>query len=1116
MKLKGDLDSIGLSELFKTLSDQRATGILSVTSVMGEKFIAIKQGAISVFSDKINERSRLGDLLVVRGHLTENQLLETLKTQRANDPRTKLGDLLLKKGIITEDRIADALRFQMEEEIYDLFTWKGAVFEFDSEKSAEDVSRGIDERNSYHLLIDPQTLIAEATRRMPEWKKIESRLPTPYLCFKVTPKGEEALARAARSPQALIKLIREGRTLETTVKRSCMGRFDVCQSVIQMLDDGWVAPFPRADLPMLASDHWAQKRYSDALNIYRGLHDAAEDDAERAKLQAQIDYAIDAIIRARDAGESIEGSEVVSYKAAAEKFKRRQRQRQIALVVFGALSVALTGVLLVLRMAPQPGRSAEYTAELAASGKLVSENKFEEAMDRWSQFYQTLSDKESITAQSVREKIKSLGTKLDSHVEGLLFQVEALERAGKLDEAENACRQIIEQHGKSKERLIAEKVGQRSAQAFASIVKTRADNKAKAELAAVEFRMKEARALLEEKKHLAAKSKFNEVLAAAPAGSTVRQDAENALKIIAGQELECQKLHESAREEARTRAEKALAVFDLLIEKFHDMPQTQKAVDEAAGLRRRLTEARAMLLRADQAEKQRDVVTALDILRKVELDFAEFELTAPLKDRIAKLADVVAELDRHLADASSAALTDKPRARVLFAELMRNQMPYLVSRKAEVPVSVKSSPVASVKVDGKVLGQTPLEIPLPVHRPFKIVIEAAGYQCESRDIDRLLAVDLEIQARLNREPVRLIELKSGIFAPPKVIDGVLYILHGTSLSAFDPSGEKKLWSIGNLFDDKPDQRPASSGTGIELVKDKTWWYPRAAPVAFSAESILLTLRSRQLVEVNLATRAVKPIMTLPVEPVGEPCIERSPLLAGRHMLAVAGGDGKVRACALAKPSEIVWEKALDPASPVPKGGLAAGLRASSDVACGALSASGKLVFFDMLDGRERTLDLGEPMTAFNTLAGGPQDVFAAAVHVNGTLTLVDMKQRAKVWELRAKRGLDEAAFAAADAQAVYSVTRDGKVRKYPAERQQAAPEPLWTRTLDGPPVLPLALGPRAIYCATSFGKVYALNPQDGSVLWDYRPEKKPTQISVYGQYVYLATEDGRVLILNAE
>src|SRR5579862_7552851 len=251
MKLKGDLDSIGVAELFKTLADQRATGILTVNSPMGDKTIALSLGEIAIATDNLSERTRLGDLLVARRRLTEAQLAEALKAQKLN-PRAKLGDLMVKQGMITQEIIGEAVRFQVEEQILDLYSWKDAQFEFDSDKSVDDVYDPDGSGNPVQRLsISVAPLVADAAKRQENWKQIQSRIPTPYLCFKITPKGEELVSKSPRNTQTIIKLFKEGRTLETTIKRSCIGRFNVCMAVCKLLDDNWIMPTPAAELRFL-------------------------------------------------------------------------------------------------------------------------------------------------------------------------------------------------------------------------------------------------------------------------------------------------------------------------------------------------------------------------------------------------------------------------------------------------------------------------------------------------------------------------------------------------------------------------------------------------------------------------------------------------------------------------------------------------------------------------------------------------------------------------------------------------------------------------------------------------------------------------------------------------
>ena len=126
MKLKGDLDSIGLASIPDSLHPTRNRRADS-NGRFRRKVIAIAHGEIAVLSDRTAERVRIGDLLVARGKMTEAQLSEALKIQRTSEQRSRLGDVLVKQNLIKPQDIAESLKFQVEEEIYELFTWKGRL-----------------------------------------------------------------------------------------------------------------------------------------------------------------------------------------------------------------------------------------------------------------------------------------------------------------------------------------------------------------------------------------------------------------------------------------------------------------------------------------------------------------------------------------------------------------------------------------------------------------------------------------------------------------------------------------------------------------------------------------------------------------------------------------------------------------------------------------------------------------------------------------------------------------------------------------------------------------------------------------------------------------------------
>ena len=302
------------------------------------------------------------------------------------------------------------------------------------------------------LNVGTQALMADAVKRMENWKQIQERIPTPYLCFKITPKGEEMVSKAPRNTQAIVKLLKEGRTLETTVKKSCLGRFNVYTAVIKLLDDGWVFPIPGNELRFLASEHRFKRRFLDCLYIYRRLTETAQNDTERAEYQKQIQDTIDAIDAAAASGEAGEGSEIVSYKEAAERFRKRKLRRRIVFGVFCFATLFMIVFLLIKEMAPPAQLPEQYQKCIKQSDELVSSRKFDDAVKIWHDFYVSIPDKGSQLADFVRHRENGVIEAQRSYYDSLANDAKKFEELKKYVEAEKKWQEILDNFTKEEER----------------------------------------------------------------------------------------------------------------------------------------------------------------------------------------------------------------------------------------------------------------------------------------------------------------------------------------------------------------------------------------------------------------------------------------------------------------------------------------------------------------------------------------------------------------------------------------------------------------------------------------------------------------------------------------
>ena len=277
MELKGELRRSGLPSLFRNFATENFTGVLTVTSPVGEKLITLTECEVTIYCDEMNESSRLGNILIGRGKLTLEALEETLRDQRKIEPRPMLGDMLIRRGQVTLQDCVDARRFQIEEDVCDILSWKNTRFHFASRESAREIRPDDFAADQVHrLAINPDSFFKSVAKFTDDWESIGDRLPTQYLCFKVSPKAEGQKDRLNANAQKVLRQLSEGRTIEGAVKQSCLGRIEVCVQVIDLLEKGLVVPASGADLRFQASEHRAQKRYHDALYIYRRLIESPE------------------------------------------------------------------------------------------------------------------------------------------------------------------------------------------------------------------------------------------------------------------------------------------------------------------------------------------------------------------------------------------------------------------------------------------------------------------------------------------------------------------------------------------------------------------------------------------------------------------------------------------------------------------------------------------------------------------------------------------------------------------------------------------------------------------------------------------------------------------------
>ena len=171
MAIEGPLSELSIQDVLQLLELAHKTGVLTIRSdrLNDEAIVHFSKGAI-VFAVRRRSTRRLGQLLIRSGKLTQRELDRALEIQRA-DPARRLAEILLEMGSVTEEELERQLRFQMEETIYELMPWVEGYFKFEERADIGEL----------RLLarVRVESLLMEGARRIDEWTRLESKVPSP-------------------------------------------------------------------------------------------------------------------------------------------------------------------------------------------------------------------------------------------------------------------------------------------------------------------------------------------------------------------------------------------------------------------------------------------------------------------------------------------------------------------------------------------------------------------------------------------------------------------------------------------------------------------------------------------------------------------------------------------------------------------------------------------------------------------------------------------------------------------------------------------------------------------------------------------------------------------------
>ena len=167
MAIQGTLKTMSLPDLLQFLAAGRKSGTLKFDQGKITKQVYFKNGVI-VGSKSNDPREYLGQVLLHYGKVDEVQLQIARELQRTSG--AKLGEVLVQQGFITDDDVLQTLKTRTLDAIYDLFVWTDGDFEFfDDEPLPEEL---------VPIEVEPTNVIMEGIYRIDELARYRTLVPS--------------------------------------------------------------------------------------------------------------------------------------------------------------------------------------------------------------------------------------------------------------------------------------------------------------------------------------------------------------------------------------------------------------------------------------------------------------------------------------------------------------------------------------------------------------------------------------------------------------------------------------------------------------------------------------------------------------------------------------------------------------------------------------------------------------------------------------------------------------------------------------------------------------------------------------------------------------------------
>ena len=292
MAIQGTLQTMSLTDLLQFLAAGRKSGTLKFDRGKITKQVYFKNGLI-VGSKSNDPREYLGQVLLHYGKVNDAQLKTAREAQRSSG--AKLGEVLVAQGFLTENEVLEILKTRTLDAIYDLFMWNEGEFEFyDDEPLPDDLLL---------IEVEPTNVIMEGIYRIDELARYQTLVPSDRALLELASGWTSSLAKLGKEFHQILFLIEKRMSVAEICYHTHASAFHVYGQLYTLISEGVVrvsgekaeeAPAPEIDIEDLPESVtemvWSAERKleNDPETALQIIHEALQQQPNNPEAQALL------------------------------------------------------------------------------------------------------------------------------------------------------------------------------------------------------------------------------------------------------------------------------------------------------------------------------------------------------------------------------------------------------------------------------------------------------------------------------------------------------------------------------------------------------------------------------------------------------------------------------------------------------------------------------------------------------------------------------------------------------------------------------------------------------------------------------------------------------------